>query len=310
MDSAESGDDLRIEGTIFDVQRFSLHDGPGIRTLVFMKGCPLRCEWCSNPESQRSRPELMFFDEKCIRCGACLEECPHADVLRAQWPLAPEVCAGCGRCVGVCYSQARVLVGRATTVGEILEVIRRDRVFYEESHGGVTIGGGEPTLQSEFVAALLRRCRAEGLHTAIETCGYAPWPKFRRVVEHTDLLQMDIKHMSSEAHREKTGAGNERILENARKASRLVPEMVVRFPLIPGFNNDPQALRALGTFVRDELPSVRRLDLLPYHSTGQSKNTRLGRDYALSGLPVLSAEEVAAARNILASYGLTVRIGG
>jgi pyruvate formate lyase activating enzyme len=307
---AGSNADLGIQGTIFDIQRFSLHDGPGIRTLVFMKGCPLRCEWCSNPESQKSRPELMFFEEKCIHCGACVEICPHAEVLKVQWPMAPEVCAGCGRCVGVCHAEARVIVGRTATVGEILEVIRRDRVFYEESHGGVTVGGGEPTLQAEFVAALLRRCRAEGLHTAIETCGYAPWARFRQVLEYVDLLQMDIKHMSSEEHRRKTGAGNEQILDNARKASRMVPEMVVRLPLIPEFNNDPPALHALGAFVRDELPGVRRLDLLPYHSTGQSKNTRLGREYALSGLAVLTREQIDDARAILESYGLSVRLGG
>lgn len=320
MDQGNAGDrpesspteapDLELEGTIFDIQRFSLHDGPGIRTLVFMKGCPLRCEWCSNPESQNPRPELMFFEEKCIRCGACLEVCPDPDALRARRPLVSEECRACGKCVDVCYAEARRLVGRTVTVEDVLKVIRRDVVFYEQSHGGVTVGGGEPLLQGRFVAALLRHCKAEGLHTGIETCGFAPWETFREVLEHVDLLQMDLKHLDSRKHRERTGVGNERILENARRASRLVGQMVVRLPLIPGFNSDAETLHALGAFVRDELAGVIRIDVLPYHSTGQSKSVRLGREYPLAGLQTLTATEVADARAILESYGLDVRAGG
>lgn len=296
-------------GLVFDIQRFSLHDGHGIRTLVFMKGCPLKCAWCSNPESQKSRPEIMYYQEKCLGCRACLEVCPHAAELAASFPRPPEACAGCGLCAEACYADARHLVGRRMTVEEVLQTIRSDRVFYEQSGGGVTVGGGEPTLQAVFVAELLEGCQREGLHTALETCGYASWQRLQRVLRHVDQLLFDLKHMDPARHRELTGVDNARILSNARRASEQVGEMVVRIPLIPGCNDDEGNLRALGRFVREELPKVNRIDLLPYHSTGESKSTRLFREYPLAGVAPQAKESVLAAQKLLQSYGLHVQVG-
>ena len=274
-----------------------------------MKGCPLACAWCSNPESQKTRPEIMYYREKCLGCGACLEACPHRELLQAAFPRTPEACAGCGRCVQVCYAEARHLVGRSVSVGELLAVILSDRVFYEQSGGGVTVGGGEPTLQAAFVSELLARCRREGLHTALETCGFASWRNLALVLKNVDQLLFDLKHMDPERHRELTGVDNARILENARRAAGRVGEMVVRFPLIPGCNTEASNLHSLGRFVSGQLPGVRRIDLLPYHSTGESKSVRLSRDYPLAGRPPLEREEAERARDILVSYGLEVNIG-
>lgn len=298
------------DGLIFDIQRFSLHDGPGIRTLVFMKGCPLTCAWCSNPESQKTRPEVMYYEAKCIECFDCIAACPNSEILKQKWPLVLDACQGCGSCVTACFAEARQLVGRWVTVDAALETVLRDAIFYEESGGGVTVGGGEPTLQPDFVARFLKRCREHALHTALETCGFTSWDIFSRILRHVDLLLMDIKHMDTTRHKALTGVGNEQILENARRAAESGQDMVIRLPLIPGFNDGADHLSKIGRFIRDELTPVRRIDILPYHSTGESKSIRLGKIYGLSGKSSLSADEITAARDILESNGLTVKIGG
>jgi pyruvate formate lyase activating enzyme len=301
--------DLDLEGLVFDIQRFSLHDGGGIRTLVFMKGCPLRCEWCSNPESQSSKPEVMFFEERCIGCGECIEACPF-DTQEEIWPIDTDVCIGCGKCVEHCYSEAKQMVGTWYSVKDVLDIILKDRVFYEESGGGVTVGGGEPTNQPRFVAALLEACRSEGIHTAVETCGYAVWETMEKVLDHVDLLLFDIKHMDPKLHKEKTGVTNQRILDNARRAARKVKKMIVRLPFIPGFNDSDENLHGLGRFIRDELDGVERLDLLPYHSTGESKNRRRGKEYPFHPGKEQAREDIDRGKSILQSYGLKVKIGG
>jgi pyruvate formate lyase activating enzyme len=207
-----------ITGTVFDIQRFAIHDGTGIRTLVFLKGCPLSCKWCSNPESQNAAPEIMFYEDKCISCGACIRNCPEGEELKANWPIAPH-CSGCGACVTECYAEARKLVGKVVSVGEVLEEVVKDRVFYQQSGGGLTVGGGEPSFQAEFASALLSSAQEETIHTALETCGHARWDRFKTLVEFTNLLLFDIKHIDSDKHKEGTGVGNELILENAVKAS-------------------------------------------------------------------------------------------
>jgi len=251
----------------------------------------------------------MFFEENCIACESCIAACPYGEVLRENWPLAKDVCSGCGACIGECYAKARNLVGRWMTRDEVLEIIRRDRVFYEESHGGVTVGGGEPTLQAGFVAGLLEACREEGIHTAIETCGFTSWKTMKSVLIHVDQLLMDVKHMDTRKHEQWTGVPNERILENARKASLIAPEMVVRLPLIPTFNDDDENLHALARFIRDELNGVRRIDVLPYHSTGESKSARLYQPYSLPDLVPQTRERLAEVRSLLSQYELNVRIG-
>jgi pyruvate formate lyase activating enzyme len=301
---------LKNEGVVFDIQRFAIHDGYGIRTLVFMKGCPLRCEWCANPESQATSREIMFHEERCIHCGSCIEACPFGELLEENWPVDNEQCYGCGSCVDVCYAGARQLVGTWMSLQDVLDIVMRDVVFYRQSGGGVTVGGGEPTMQSGFVSELLKSCRNSGIHTAVETCGHASWERFSRVLEHTDLLLFDLKHMDPAIHRRRTGVGNERILNNAVQAAERVDEMIVRLPLIPEFNDSTEHIRELGRFIQHRLPRVRRVDLLPYHSMGESKTLKLGKTYTLSGLRNLSREEVDGARNLLQDFGLEVSIGG
>jgi len=295
---------------IFDIQRFSLHDGPGIRTLVFMKGCPLRCQWCSNPESQSFDPEIFFYEDKCIGCGECVKVCPFGETLREKWPVDRAECSGCGCCVSVCYAQARKLVGRPAGVKDVLDVVLRDRVFYEESGGGVTVGGGEPLEQPDFVAALLKSCRDENVHTAIETCGLARWEVFEKVLQHTDLLLFDLKHMNTETHKRYTGAGNERILENAKNASKIAKEMVVRFPLIPNINSSQEDIEGLARFITVSLRRVRKVDVLPYHTMGASKIMRLGKKYPMKDVGLLNKTGIERAKAILESYGLEVKVGG
>jgi pyruvate formate lyase activating enzyme len=302
--------DNLTEGLIFDIQRFSLHDGPGIRTLVFMKGCPLACAWCSNPESQKTRPEVMYYEDKCIECFSCIAACPNSEVLKQKWPLVLDECQGCGSCVTACYAEARQLVGRRVTVEDVLAIVLRDDVFYEESGGGVTVGGGEPAIQAGFVTRFLKRCREHSLHTAVETCGFTSWDIFSRLLRHVDLLLMDIKHMDTDRHKTLTGVGNEQILENARRAAASGQDMIIRLPLIPGFNDEAGHLTKLGGFIRDELSPVRRVDILPYHSTGESKSIRLGKTYGLKGASLQSPAKITRVQKILQSHNLMVKIGG
>ncbi len=298
------------EGVVFDIQRFAIHDGFGIRTLVFMKGCPLRCAWCSNPESQKTSREIMFHEEKCISCGACVDACPFGELLRENWPVGNEQCYGCGNCVDVCYAGARKLVGTWMSVEKVLDIVKRDNVFYRQSGGGVTVGGGEPTMQASFVSELLQECRAADIHTAVETCGHASWKRFSRVLEYTNLLLFDLKHMNTDIHRQRTGVGNERIVDNAIRAAKRVQEMIIRLPLIPDFNDSDEHIRDLATFIQQKLPKVRRIDILPYHSMGESKMVQLGRTYTLSGLRTLTREEIQRTEELLQSFGFETVRGG
>jgi pyruvate formate lyase activating enzyme len=300
----------KLQGTIFDIQRFSVHDGPGIRTLVFLKGCPLRCKWCSNPESQSTSFEIMFYKEKCIGCKECLKVCPCGESLEYEWPVDRIKCEQCGRCVDVCYTEARRLVGRLVSLDEVLKVVLRDRVFYKQSGGGVTVGGGEPLSQASFLAELLKKCKKAEINTAVETCGYAPWSQFEKFLRFTDVLLFDIKHMDTQVHREYTGVGNELILDNAIKASNIIDQMIIRFPLIPDINSSKENIHRLAQYIETGLHKVNKVDILPYHTMGASKITRLGRTYLLTELTPIKKEEIEEAKTILESYGLQVSVGG
>ena len=296
----------KSEGLIFDIQRFSLHDGHGIRTLVFMKGCPLRCIWCSNPESQERMPQIMYSADKCLGCEACLEACPQGEELRKNFPFAVGLCTGCGRCALVCYAGARRLAGRRVSVAEILDLVERDRAFYAQSGGGITVGGGEPSFQPDFVSQLLSSAHARGIHTAVETCGFSQWSALRRILEHTDQVLFDIKHLDPARHRELTGVSNTEILSNARRAAAMAPELIIRFPLIPESNGDSDNIRALGRFVKEELPRVHRIEILPYHSTGESKKQQLYPDYVPREPAVLEKDAIDQAIELLSAFGLEV----
>jgi pyruvate formate lyase activating enzyme len=297
---------------IFDIQRFSIHDGAGIRTLVFMKGCPLQCLWCCNPESQLMAPELMLFPSRCIGCGACREACQNKAVTPNEaGALATQrsFCQTCGRCVEVCPVDARALRGRLISVEEVLREVERDQIFYRTSGGGVTISGGEPLLQAGFVAELLTACRRHGIDTAIETCGHAPWEDFALVLAHTDTVLFDIKHVDTIAHRRFTGVGNELILANLRRVVKSGARVVLRLALVPGCDADAETVRAIAALAREL--GIAELHLLPYHRLGESKYEALGRSYPLQGLTPPSAEEIQGLKRIAEDgTGLTVRVGG
>lgn len=269
-------------GTIFEIQRFCIHDGPGIRTTVFLKGCPLRCAWCHNPEGMRPGSELAFEPTLCIGCGFCFRVCPSGAHRRADngsHILERGVCAVCGSCTRECYAQALEWVGREVSVGEAMATVLRDRPFYETSGGGMTLSGGEPLAQPDFAAALLRLARAEGLHTCIETCGHAPWEVFARILPDTDLFLYDIKETDSARHAEFTGVSNVLILDNLRRLHDAGARVWLRCPIIPGCNDRADHLEAVVALARS-LAGLAGVDLATYNPLGESKARRFGREPA------------------------------
>ena len=264
-------------GMVFDIQRFSIHDGPGIRTTVFLKGCPLSCVWCHNPEGVSAEPELSFIAGKCIGCGVCLSACRSgAHSMRGgEHMLDRSRCQGCWECTRQCCTRALECVGRDVTVGEVLEVVLRDRSFYETSGGGMTLSGGEPTQQADFSIALLAEARREGLGTAVDTCGWAPWEKLERMIPLTDLFLFDIKETEPERHREWTGVPLGPILENLRRLHADGARIRLRCPIVPGYNDRPDHFAAIASLAR-ELAGIEGVELMPYHRLGEGKLDRLG----------------------------------
>ncbi|MGC9335639.1 MAG: glycyl-radical enzyme activating protein [Anaerolineae bacterium] len=296
---------------MFDIKRFSIHDGPGIRTTVFFKGCPLTCPWCHNPESQAPDRELLLRPNRCIHCGACLDACPHGAVTRDgdHYGVAPDLCQLCGACVEVCYAEAREIVGRVMATAEVMAEVARDVAFYDQSGGGVTFSGGEPLAQPGFLQSLLRACRERGIHTALDTCGYAPWPVLDALRDDVDLFLYDVKLMDDDEHRRLTGVSNGPILENLRALSERGHAIVLRVPVIPGINDGPDEVRALAAFAAS-LPHLQGVDLLPYHATALDKYERLHRPYGLPGLRPPAAEALDEIVQQLDQPGIPVKVGG
>ena len=299
---AEAGEEI---GMVLRIARFAIHDGPGIRTTVFLKGCPLRCAWCHSPESQRPGPEFMPQPDRCLRCGSCTAACPHG-VLPAALAdgTAPGGCTTCGACVEACPTGARELVGHATTVDALMALIERDRIFYDESGGGVTFSGGEPLLQPAFVLEAASACRDAGIHVAIDTCGHVDHDALLACAREADLFLFDLKIVDEQAHRRFTGVPNDLILANLESLAAVHPRVVVRFPLIPGVNADDGNVRAMGAL----LASFRltRVDVLPYHRAGLAKYHRLHRAYELEEAEPPSPAHVARVVKRLESFGLIV----
>ena len=300
-----------VTGIVFDIIKFSIHDGPGIRTTVFFKGCPLRCWWCHNPESLAVNPEMMFWARRCMQCEACLAVCAQGAISRDGGGVSTdsERCTLCGACVEVCYAGARQIVGREMTAAEVMTEIERDIPFYDESGGGATFSGGEPLLQPDFLFALLRACKEKEIRTAVDTCGYAPWEAFDSVRGCVDLFLYDLKLMDDERHRRFTGVSNGLILANLERLSRLGHAIILRVPIVPGINDDDEAIRQTGAFAAG-LPHLIRLDVLPYHHMGSEKYSRLNKAYNLPETCPPSHERVAEIVRTLEAFGLEVRVGG
>ena len=296
-------------GTVFDIKRFSLHDGPGIRTTVFLKGCGLRCWWCHNPESQRPGPELLLRPELCIGCGACAEACPEGAISSETLNTDRARCTTCGTCLEACYAEGRAIVGRMMSVDEVMAEVLRDVAFYDESGGGVTLSGGEPLLQADFAADLLRACKAHGLHTAVDTCGHVPATTFDRIRGDVDLFLYDLKLMDDTRHRQFTGATNRLILENLRQLATNGQRIVVRVPVIPGITDDSANLDAIAAFIQT-LPGIERIDILAYHRIGGDKYARLGRENPLPPTKPPTEATMLAIQHRLESTGRPVNLGG
>lgn len=271
------------KGRVFNIQRYSIHDGGGIRTLVFLKGCPLKCLWCSNPESQRGEPEVGFIESRCVgdsACGAqCLRACPVKAIRlnRQGMPVIDrERCDACGKCAEVCGKDALKVVGREMTVHEVMAEVEKDRAFYRRSGGGLTLGGGEPLAQHQFSERLLEAAQEAYLHTALETCGHAPWSHFEAVLKHVDLLQFDLKHMNPAKHQELTGQSNELILDNLSRvlSMKAQEDVVIRIPVIPGCTDSVQNIKETAGFAAGL--GFTQMELVPYHRLGASKYSQYG----------------------------------
>jgi pyruvate formate lyase activating enzyme len=300
-----------MKGLVFNIQRFSVNDGPGIRTTVFLKGCPLHCTWCHNPESISPDQQLLLRDDRCIRCGDCFALCKNHAVQRVNGSFSTirDACVECGDCIEVCNSEAREIAGKEMTVDEVLREIEKDIVFYDQSGGGASFSGGEPLLQHEFLTALLRECKKKKIHTVVDTTGLTSPQIFERVSEFVDLFLFDLKSMDDTKHIKFTGVSNSQILDNLKHLAKQRKEVIVRIPVIPGVNDDPAEIRASGSFV-SSLGNVREIHLLPYHTTGIEKYRRLGMRYEMHDTIPPSADDLRAIVNELRNYVSSVCIGG
>lgn len=302
--------DYSAKGTVFDIQRYSIHDGPGIRTIVFLKGCPLRCKWCSNPESQSYAPDLMYRKVMCIGCKRCIAVCKQHAIAETNphW-VDREKCNLCGECALVCPSSALQMKGEEMTVQDVIKEVRKDETQYYRSGGGITLSGGETLTQPVFAREIFKACHAQGWHTAIETEGYVGEDIIRDVVPHIDLVLLDIKSLNPEQHKKFTGVDNAIILKAARLIQTLT-DVIVRVPVVPGFNATEEDIDKIATFVKNEMPRVKEIHLLGYHNYGQGKYELLGRKYELEGTPKNSEETMNKFKAIVESKGLTCVIGG
>lgn len=299
-----------IRGMVFDIQRYSLHDGPGLRTNVFLKGCNLKCQWCSNPESQIKLPEIAFFERSCFLCADCLPVCAAGAIQikgeRLIWDRSK--CNQCFDCAQICPAHAFSIIGKEMTAGEVVAEVLRDSAFYG-GQGGLTLTGGEPALQAEFAEAVLGLAKTEGLHTTIETCGAVPWENLERLLPFLDLVLFDLKHMDPEKHRLYTGIENTLILENLTRIAQSDLNLVVRVPLIPGFNSDGASLRAIAGLVKT-LKRVKEVHLLGYHALGRAKYHAMGISYPFDNQPPMPMDETEKWAGVFRQEGFDVVVGG
>lgn len=302
----------KIKGLVFNIERYAIHDGPGIRTLVFMKGCSLRCLWCDNPEGQSRKPQLMFFPGMCISCRYCVNVCPkQATYFSKQGTIEIDrkLCVNCGECTRRCYAGARTLCGKYMTVGEVLNEVLKDDVFYQNTGGGVTLSGGEPAMQAEFSRLLLKACKEKQIDTAVETSGYATWGNFRRVLEFTDLVLFDLKCMNAEKHHQLTGKSNNLILTNLRRLSRETNiSTIVRRVIVPGYNDSKEDIEFMCEFIIRNGLRIKKLEFLPFHNLGLSKYKILGKNDQLEKVNSPTREQIEELKQVAFRYNLEAEI--
>jgi pyruvate formate lyase activating enzyme len=288
-----------VKGIIFDIQRFSVHDGPGIRTVIFFKGCSLHCFWCQNPEGIRSQSEIMFFPDRCILCGKCVEVCPEEAHLIKEGThyYDHDKCTSCGRCAESCYAGVLKITGRVMTVKEVIKEVLKDKIFYEQSGGGITLSGGDAVMQHRFTHALLKRSKLEGLHTALETAANCNWK----------ILASLLPLIDPEKHKEATNSSNELILYNAQKLSQTPKPLIVRTPVIPGVNDSLKEITAIAQFIKT-FPNLQYYELLPFHRFGEGKYHNLGLLYAASHLKAPSKDKMNKLANAARKFGITVKV--
>lgn len=298
-------------GLIFDIKKYAIHDGPGIRTVVFFKGCPLRCLWCHNPEGQNCQAELVFRQSRCIGCDECSRSCRREAIspVGKSISLDREKCVACGVCSLACPSEALSLAGKRMSADEIIKEIEKDAAFYEESKGGVTFSGGEPLFQPVFLSALLDECRERSIHTVVDTCGFAQYGVIDGIRDKVDLFLYDLKIMDDKEHREFTGASNQRVLGNLRKLAEEGSSIVISFPIIPGINDDDENVTRTAEFV-SSMPNISQVNLLPYHKAGIEKYKNLGKSYTLGRIEPPSSRKVESVKEKMEAYGLRVGVGG
>jgi pyruvate formate lyase activating enzyme len=303
--------DTEVEGTIFDFKRFATGDGPGIRGLIFLKGCPLECNWCANPESQDPEPEIMYHQEKCHGSEKCLEVCPQDAIEEDEefgLTVDDDSCDLCGACIDQCPYGALELVGERVTVAEIMDRIRNDKSFYDNSGGGITLTGGEPLFQPDFSRELLKRCRDYNISTAVETSGYSSWENLKSVTPYLNIVFFDFKHLNPELHEKYTGASNELIKVNLKKlAGSFSGDLIIRIPLVPGHNSSKGLLEDTFSFLGG-IQEIKRIELMPYHRFGVSKHHGTGREYELPEVEPVKPEEIEFLTDIGHKYGLETRI--
>jgi pyruvate formate lyase activating enzyme len=299
------------KGRIFNVEKYAVHDGPGIRTTVFFKGCPLHCWWCHNPEGQNLRIELIYRENRCIGCGECVKNCPRKalSLVSQHATLNRKTCNTCGLCAQTCPSEALSIVGKDMSVEEVIREIETDRIFYDEAEGGVTLSGGEPLLQPSFLNAILEECNRRRIHTTLDTSGFASQKVVDKIRSKVDLFLYDLKILDDAKHRKYTGVSNRLILQNLERLAGNGSSIVISIPIIPGINDDEDNILEAGEFIAS-LPGIEQVSLLPYHRAGVDKYRNLGRAYRLNGIRPQSSRKTRMIKERLEAFGLKVRIGG
>lgn len=304
-----------VKGVIFNIQGYSIHDGPGIRTLVFLKGCPLRCLWCDNPESQSPHVEVEFFQDKCIKCGKCLTVCEQDAInkdlsCKTEEKIDRSLCNNCLKCAGACTTQALSQIGEVYTVSQLMQKLLKDAPFWRKSGGGVTLSGGDPLRQPRFARALLQELYDRNINTTLETMGYAPRKTFRSVIELADLILFDIKHIDDDTHKKLTGVSNKLILENLKEAIKMGKSVIIRVPSIPTYNLTTSNITATVKVAKEQ--GICEIHFMPFHQLGKDKYSRLGQRYQLGHLNTLSYDDpmIKEAIQIAQSHGLKAQAGG